>query len=343
MPLEQDLSLVYEVALRQDAYGRAALEHEVLRTAQPYPGHAEPFKFLESTRTRSKVFDPRQRRLVDFDSSPVAAEHGLAKDIATSGSKEGADRVSEAAGETSLLLLPRMRFLNEYPQPSYMRILLASCAFYPGFDVGRGSAVRTKPADIKPHTVLSASGDNLGTVLHEVLTRHDFKDSAEEIRAFLSVAYPSFDGVYAETAYGTPAKVVVRWREKGARRAMEVWDLSDGALRFLCLATALLNPVPPPFIGIDEPEVGLHPGLLPVVADMIKTASERAQVVVTTHSPDLVNRFDLDDIAVMSREESRAVWHRPGTRASLRKMLEAVGGDTLGDLHRSGELEAMAE
>jgi predicted ATPase len=120
-----------------------------------------------------------------------------------------------------------------------------------------------------------------------------------------------------------------------------LWDLSDGFLRFLCLATALLNPVPPPFIAMDEPEVGLHPKLLPIVADMIKTASERTQVFVTTHSSDLLNRFDLADIAVLSREECKATWYRPGTRQSLRKLLETVDGDTLADLHRSGELEAM--
>jgi hypothetical protein len=63
---------------------------------------------------------------------------------------------------------------------------------------------------------------------------------------------------------------------------------------------------------------------------------------VTTHSPDLLNRFDLDDIAVMSRsgEVPKATWHRPADRKTLAQMLKAVTGETLGDLHRSGELEA---
>jgi len=75
---------------------------------------------------------------------------------------------------------------------------------------------------------------------------------------------------------------------------------------------------------------------------MIKTASEKTQILVTTHSPDLLSNFDLDDVAVMFREGPRAKWYRPGTRKSLHTMLESVQGDTLGDLHRSGELEAMA-
>jgi predicted ATPase len=343
IPLEKEVSFVYEVVLGQDAYGQAVLGYEVLRNAEPYQGYTEPFKYLESTRTRSKIFDPKKHGFVDFDSTPAGIQQDFVRDADGSAAEEAANSMPQAAGGSSLLLLPRMRFVNEYPQPSYMRILLAGCASYPGFEVTRGSAVRTKPAEIRSYTLLLASGENLATVLHEVLTRHAFKETGDEIQEFLASAYPSFGGIYAETAYGAAGKVVVRWREKGAQRLMELGDLSDGVLRFLCLATALLNPMPPPFIGIDEPEAGLHPRLLPVVADMIKTASEKTQVLVTTHSPDLVNCFDLHDIAVMSREEARAVWHRPASRASLRKMLEAVGGDTLGDLHRSGELEAMAE
>jgi predicted ATP-dependent endonuclease of OLD family len=64
-------------------------------------------------------------------------------------------------------------------------------------------------------------------------------------------------------------------------------------------------------------------------------------VLVTTHSPELLGCFDLNQVAVMTREDGRAKWYRPASRESLRQMLEAVGGDTLADLHRSGELEAM--
>ena len=65
------------------------------------------------------------------------------------------------------------------------------------------------------------------------------------------------------------------------------------------------------------------------------------QVLVTTHSPDLLNYLSLDDIAVMIREQNRVRWFRPSSRATVRKLLESVEGETLGDLHRSGELEAI--
>jgi predicted ATPase len=186
------------------------------------------------------------------------------------------------------------------------------------------------------------NGENLGTVLHEILTRYDYRSAANDLRDFMKAAYPALEEIHCDTTYGTPAQVLVRVREKGMRRSMELWELSDGMVRFLCLTSALLNPLPPPFVMLDEPEAGLHPRLMPVVADMIKTASERTQVLVTTHSPDLLNRFGLSDIAVMSRisEGPRAAWRRPADRKTLAQMLKAVTGETLGDLHRSGELEA---
>ena len=75
---------------------------------------------------------------------------------------------------------------------------------------------------------------------------------------------------------------------------------------------------------------------------MIKTAAERTQVIVTTHSPDLLNCFDIADVAVMARNEddAKVAWHRPANRKTLVEMLNNVTGETLGDLHRSGELEA---
>ncbi len=245
------------------------------------------------------------------------------------------------AQQEAALLLSQIRFFNEFPVPSWVRVLLANMAFYPGFDVTRSSTLRTRAADIKPITRLSANGDNLGTVLHEILTRYDYRSAAEELRDFLRAAYPTFEEIHCDTTFGTPPQVLAVVREKGMSRSMNMWDLSDGMLRFLCLATALLNPQPLPLVAIDEPELGLHPGLLPIVAEMIKAAAEHTQVLVTTHSPDLLNCFDIADVAVMARNAAKVVWHRPANRKTLVQMLENITDETLGDLHRSGELEAV--
>ena len=333
VPLESGQSLVYEVVLQVDALGQMQPQYEVLRDREQRC--AEPFKFLETTPDQRHIFDRKQGQLIPFDevqSSPAVS--------AAAPPRSGqADAQQEAA-----LLLSQIRFFNEFPVPSSVRVLLANIMCYPGFDVTHSSGLRTMAADIKPATTLSAKGDNLGTVLHEILTRYDFRWAAEELRDFLRVAYPIFEEIHCDTTYGTPPQVLVRVREKGMSRSMEMGELSDGMLRFLCLATALLNPLPRPLVAIDEPELGLHPGLLPIVAEMIKTAAERTQVLVTTHSPDLLNCFDIADVAVMARnaDDAKVAWHRPANRKTLVQMLKDVADGTLGDLHRSGELEAGA-
>ena len=339
-PLAEGKALVYEVVLQSDAQGQMHPQYEVLRNQEPAPGYTGPFKLLEATPYQRHIFDRKQGQLIPFDEAQSSPD--FVRDADSVAAPPGSGRAG--AQQEPALLLSQIRFFNEFPIPSSVRVLLANMAFYPGFDVTDSSALRTKAADIKPDTTLWKNGDNLGTVLHEILTRYDYRSAAEELRDFLRVAYPAFEEIHCDTTFGTPPQVLVRVREQGMSRSMEMWELSDGMLRFLCLATALLNPRPRPLVAIDEPELGLHPGLLPIVAEMIKTAAERTQVLVTTHSPDLLNCFDIADVAVMARnaDDAKVAWHRPANRKTLVQMLNNVAGETLGDLHRSGELEAGA-
>ncbi len=338
-PLEQGNFLEYGVVLHTDTLGRMYPQLEVLGTKEPIPGYGDLSILLEATPDRRRIFDRKQGRLIPFDETQPSPNGVRESDSAEVASKSG---LLQPAQQEPALLLSQIRFFNEFPIPSWVRILLESMAFYPGFDVTRSSTLRTRAADIKPDTTLSANGDNLGTVLHEILTRYNYRSAAEELRDFLRVAYPAFEEIHCDTTFGTPPQVLVGVREKGMSRSMELGELSDGMLRFLCLATALLNPRSPPLVAIDEPELGLHPGLLPIVAEMIKVAAERTQVLVTTHSPDLLNCFEIADVAVMARnaDYAKVVWHRPANRETLVQMLEDVTNGTLGDLHRSGELEA---
>jgi len=337
MRMEGEHALVYEVVLQSDITGQAKTQYEVLRTSEPYPGYPEPLKYLEATPYRRSIFT-RNHRLEPFDEGVTYPLLDETINVPSTDDKELPSQAQEPA-----LMLSQIRFFNDFPTSSAARFLLASMTFYPGFDVSLPSPLRSKPAEIKPITSLLPSGENLGTVLHEIITRYAYRSSVSDLRDFMKAAYPTFEEIHCDTTHGTPPQVLVRVREKGMPRSMELWELSDGMLRFLCLATALLSPFSPPLVVIDEPEAGLHPRLLPIVADLIKTASERMQVLVTTHSPDLLNQFEITNLAVMTRdlEAVKAKWHRPSDRKSLVEMLKSVQGETLGDLHRSGELEAL--
>lgn len=85
-------------------------------------------------------------------------------------------------------------------------------------------------------------------------------------------------------------------------------QFSDGTLRFIALATLLLQPKKPEVIIIDEPELGLHPAAINKLAEMVKSASVKSQIILSTQSTNLVNCFDVDDIIVVDRADSQSVF-----------------------------------
>jgi predicted ATPase len=103
-----------------------------------------------------------------------------------------------------------------------------------------------------------------------------------------------------------------------------------------------LAPSIPPLICLDEPELGLHPRVLPILAGLLRIAAARSQILVATHSPYLLSQFTLDEIAVMRKENGRAVFVRPGNSKALRREIEELGGEALSQLHISDELEVRS-
>ncbi len=106
-------------------------------------------------------------------------------------------------------------------------------------------------------------------------------------------------------------KLRLEWRQKGSDFPFQPVHLSDGTIRFICLATALMQPNPPSTIVIDEPELGLHPYAIALLADLIQSAAERTQVVVSTQSATLLDHFDPGDVVVVNRENGCSALERP--------------------------------
>ena len=105
--------------------------------------------------------------------------------------------------------------------------------------------------------------------------------------------------------------VRLNWRQKGLNDyPMRPSQLSDGSIRFICLATALLQPNPPSTIIIDEPELGLHPEAIALLAELIQSAAERTQVIVATQSPALIDYFAIEDIVVVNRKDGASEFNR---------------------------------
>lgn len=221
---------------------------------------------------------------------------------------------------------------------SSLQAFVTSWRFYSGFDVSGSASVR-RPAPTEPNPTLAEDGANLSAVLFWLMTEHG--DVWSELETHLRSAIPGFRSIGVK-AQGGPGTVIGVWREQGVNGELTLADLSDGTLRLLCWAVLCLSPTPPAVVCIDEPELGLHPRTLPIVAGLLRFASSQSQILVATHSPYFLSQFSLDEIAVMKKEEGQAIFTRPGTSKALRRELEEVGGEALVKLHITDELEVRS-
>jgi predicted ATPase len=125
--------------------------------------------------------------------------------------------------------------------------------------------------------------------------------------------------------------------EEGIGLPLSAARLSDGTLKLLCLVTALLDPKAPPLMCIEEPEAGMHPEAIPIIVDLLVKASERMQLIVTTHSEALVDALSHrpEDVLVCERDFDGGTQFKRLEKAQLGAWLERY---TLGELWRKGEI-----
>ncbi len=155
-------------------------------------------------------------------------------------------------------------------------------------------------------------------------------DSYRQIIDSVSLVAPFFGDFILKP--DAQEKVRLNWHQKGSDYPLRPYHLSDGTLRFICLATALLQPNPPSTMIIDEPELGLHPYAIEILAELIQAAAEKTQLIVSTQSPALVDCFQPEDVVVVTREKSASVFKRLDEQ-DLSAWLEDY---SLGDLWRRG-------
>jgi predicted ATPase len=305
-------ALTYE--LRLDRVGRSGeyrIGYELLGNFWQFeqglkPG---PMKFLERRGLSARIFDEQQ--------------HGLA-----------APEENVPLLET-LLSLASDPFTQNRLLPPF-RAQLSGWSVYHDFHTNREAVIR-QPAVTRQEKRVQPDGQNLIPVLHTLYTSdRDFK---KEINAAMRAAFSvDFEELVFAPAADQRIQLRVRW--KSLKREQSAADLSDGTLQFLFLLTALASPDPAPLISIDEPETGLHPSMLPIVAEYAVEASRQAQVILTTHSPQLFDAFSgtLPTTTIMK-------WNEGETELKTiegGELAHWIRDYSLGALHRTGELEAMA-
>lgn len=159
------------------------------------------------------------------------------------------------------------------------------------------------------------------------------------IKETIQLAAPFFEEFILKDHYSDSKKTLLEWKQKGADDyPFQPSQISDGTLRFICLATALLQPNPPSTILLDEPELGLHPYALALLAGLIQKASYQTQVIVSTQSAALIDHFQPEDIILVERKNDESIFSRPDTE-KLRIWLEEY---SLGDIWSRNIIEGAA-
>ena len=180
-------------------------------------------------------------------------------------------------------ILSQRRDPDSYPELTYLARQFERIFFYREWNLGRHTPPRLAQQPDLPQNFLLEDASNLGLVLSDLLNQPPVKDRIlERMRDF----YPSFKDVNVTISGGA---VQIFFQEEGLRQTVPATRLSDGSLRYLCLLAVLCHPNPPPVICIEEPELGLHPDVVPEVAKLLIEASSRSQIFVTTHSDMLVD------------------------------------------------------
>lgn len=171
------------------------------------------------------------------------------------------------------------------------------------------SAPMRRSEIIEANQRLSSDASNIAPFLLKLKNEND--TSYEEILDAVRLVIPFFDQFRLDVMrFGEAEKVRLSWQQKGSDFPMQPYHLSDGSMRFICLATALLQPTPPSTIIIDEPELGLHPAAINILAELIQAASMRTQVIVATQSPALIDQFAIEDVVIVNRKEGASTFNR---------------------------------
>jgi predicted ATPase len=196
--------------------------------------------------------------------------------------------------ETSIL--SQRKDPDQYPEITYLGQALEKIRLYREWSFGRYTAPRLPQKVDLPNDFLEPDASNLGLVLNRLR-----RDPAVKQRLLVALQ-ALYDGIKDYDVQIEGGTVQVFFDE--GNFTVPATRLSDGTLRYLCLLAVLCHPNPPPLICIEEPELGLHPDVLPTLAELLKEAATRTQVIVTTHSDVLVDAMSDQPESVLVAEKS---------------------------------------
>lgn len=289
--------------------GKTHIASERVLLSKPLGTKSKPMIFMDFTDGKGVVHDPGIKKF-----KPVEISLGRPNQLALS-----------TMTNQNFDVLYRLR---EY---------LLKWRFYNAFNFN--NAKIRKPVLIEQEPVLHEDASNLSSVLHYFMSEK--REAFDELEAHLNSAVPGFKGLNVK-ARGGKGEIIAFWKEAGMDDDLSLADLSDGTLRLICWMALSVHPDPPSLICIDEPDQGVHPRTLPVLAGLFEKAADRTQVLLASHASYFVSQFGVEHIAVMRKQDGEAVFMKPKDSKLLVENLREFGTEELEIMHRSDELECLS-
>ncbi|MDR0720594.1 MAG: AAA family ATPase [Treponema sp.] len=282
---------------------RCEIGDEKIENEAPLPGHEKPYFFYH------------------FDSGHPTLNMK---------EKDGSGRALKPEGiDSERSILAQRRDPEQYPEITYIAQEFGKIKLYREWSFGRYTAPRLPQKSDMPNDFLDSDGANLGLLLNKLRQIPETKQRILKALRLLCREADDFDVLIEGGA------VQVFLQESG-RFTVPATRLSDGTLRFLFLLVILCHPNPPPLVCIEEPELGLHPDILPSLADLLKEASERCQLIVTTHSDVLVDAMtDQPESVLVCEKDEKGTSMKRLNAEELKPWLEKY---RLGELWIRGEI-----
>lgn len=233
-----------------------------------------------------------------------------------------------AREESNLSLIKRSRVQD------YAYDVLKDWRVYHFHDTSDSAGMK-KYASIANSEYLFDDASNLAAFLY-ILQKNE-SEFYDRIVKTIQLVVPFFKNFVLRPNVLNPETIRLEWQDKFSDKIFTAASLSDGSLRFICMATLLLQPKLPKLIILDEPELGLHPTAISILAGLLKKASVRSQVLISTQSVNLVNEFEPENVIVVDREEGSSVFKTLDSE----KLEEWLNNYSLGDIWEKNVIGGM--
>ena len=301
-----DQLLRYRLDFVADQRGRVEVFDEAIEAPEPKPGETDPYFFYRFQRGHPAL--------------------NVSESVEGSGRRQRRLRREDLEPDQSVLA--QRRDPDTYPELAWLAGQFRNIQSFREWSFGRTAPLRTAQRADLPSDRLTSDAENLALMVNQ-LDHHD----PARLNGFVKQFFPRFERISTKVSGG---RVECFFHEADFTSPVPATRMSDGTIRFVAVLACLLGPSPPAVLCLEEPELGLHPDAVGMLADLLVEASDRMQIIATTHSDALVG-------ALSGQPESIVVCERPEDGTILRRLdaaevSERMDENTLGDLWRMGAL-----